>query len=260
LQIRQVKQISCGTKHIGLVANDGKCYTWGCGENGNDADSDLYALLLNRCAYPQLPGMLGHGHKQNVAAPLQVQAFAGQECVYISCGAYHTAVIADRRIQFVRIPATPQKLTASQSSPNLGNTGREAANPFSPAAVSYAGEGFLQRKSDRYSDMLLRPGSPLRAEEEQQVRDPVSPSQRAIDGGALGGDTLMCGSLYTFGLGKAGQLGQGDLCQSSAVPLLVSSLNESGMSVARVSCGMHHTVIVALAAYNPRIFSPVVYR
>ena len=219
---------------MGLVTNDGKCYTWGSGENG----------------------MLGHGHRQNVASPLQVNAFAGQECSMISCGAFHTAVIADRRIQFVRVPASPQMLN-SQSTPNLGE---RTEKPFSPAATSYAGENYLQRKSDRYSDMLLRPGSPsYRDEDEPQQRLAVSPSERAINGGAMGGDTLMCGSLYTFGLGKAGQLGQNDLCQSSAVPLLVSTLNDNGMSVACVSCGMHHTIIVALAAYNPRIFSPVVY-
>lgn len=203
-------------------------------------------------------GMLGHGHKQNVSSPQQVVAFAGQECAYISCGAYHTAVIADRRIQFVRVPGVPH-LSSSQSSPSLGVQPKEPM--FSAAAVSYAGEDYLQRRSDRYSDMLLRPGSPLRLQTEGPApRSPVSPSALAIEGGAMGGETLTCGSLYTFGLGKAGQLGQGDLCQSSAAPLLVASLNESGMSVARVSCGMHHTLIVALAAYNPRIFSPVIYR
>lgn len=231
-----MKQISCGATHIGLVTNDGKCFTWGNGENG----------------------MLGHGHKQNVASPQLVSAFSGQECTHISCGAYHTAVIADRRIQFVRVPGTPQAMRTSQSSPNLGGEGG-VSNTFSPAATSYAGENYLQRKSDRYSDMYLRPGSPMRSQEEDEPRALVSPSDRAIEGGAMGGDTLMCGSLYTFGLGKAGQLGQGDLCQSSATPLLVASLNENGMSVARVSCGMHHTLIVALAAYNPRVFSPVVY-
>ena len=34
----------------------------------------------------------------------------------------------------------------------------------------------------------------------------AGPSQAAIDGGASGGETLSCGSLYTFGLGKAGQV------------------------------------------------------
>jgi hypothetical protein len=35
---------------------------------------------------------------------------------------------------------------------------------------------------------------------------PSSPSQAALDGGAGGGETLECGTLYTFGLGKAGQV------------------------------------------------------
>jgi alpha-tubulin suppressor-like RCC1 family protein len=85
MQVRQVKQISCGTTHIGLVTNDGKCYTWGSGENG----------------------MLGHGHRQSINSPQCVAAFDGMVCVQISCSAYHTAVIAEKvsKIQYVRIPA-----------------------------------------------------------------------------------------------------------------------------------------------------------
>lgn len=199
--------------------------------------------------------MLGHGHKQSINTPTVVSAFAGQECVHISCSSYHTAVIADRRIQFVRVPMSPTKqpehaLPRSQSTSNTDS--------FSSVAASYAGESYLQRKSDRYSDAILHPESSSR-DGSAEARRPVTPSQKAIDGGANGGETLMCGSLYTFGLGKAGQLGQGDLCQSSTVPLLVATFNETGMSVCRVSCGIHHTLVVALAAYNPRVFSPVVY-
>lgn len=215
ITVNQVKQISCGATHTGLVTHDGKCYTWGSGDNG----------------------MLGHGHRHSISTPQRVAAFDGSVCLQISCGAYHTAVIAERlaKVQYVRVPgsqASPDsRLNASASSPSFDRSRRDEAGNGNGLAGIGAG------------------GRPMSA----------SPSQAAIDGGASGGETLSCGSLYTFGLGKAGQLGQGAVCQSSAVPLLLAYFNEQRLNVCKVSCGMHHTLVIALQAANTRLFSTCLY-
>lgn len=75
-------------------------------------------------------------------------------------------------------------------------------------------------------------------------------------------DWLKCGSLYMCGLGKAGQLGidfgstsSDKLCVTT--PTHVSSLDEQGLRVAKVSCGMHHSLILAIPAFAARTFSTV---
>jgi hypothetical protein len=124
--------------------------------------------------------MLGHGHRHNAATPQRVAAFDGSVCLQISCGAYHSAVIAEKlaKIQYVRVPG-PQ------------------ASPDSRMNSSASSPSFDRSRKNDVAANTEDGGRPMSA----------SPSQAAIDGGANGGETLSCGSLYTFGLGKAGQVG-----------------------------------------------------
>jgi alpha-tubulin suppressor-like RCC1 family protein len=54
------------------VTTSGKVYTWGNGENG----------------------MLGHGNKTSVSTPKMIESMSHLFATSISCGAFHTAVIA----------------------------------------------------------------------------------------------------------------------------------------------------------------------
>lgn len=71
LSIRDVRQISCGHSHCGLVTESGLVFTWGDGSNG----------------------MLGHGSRTAVAAPRVVASLSRLKALTISCGAYHTGII-----------------------------------------------------------------------------------------------------------------------------------------------------------------------
>jgi hypothetical protein len=72
---------------------------------------------------------------------------------------------------------------------------------------------------------------------------------------------LICGDLYTFGLPKAGQLGIPSTTtrQCIATPMKVSFFPENGYRVAKVSCGMHHTVILAVPVHALRVFMTHVF-
>lgn len=72
---------------------------------------------------------------------------------------------------------------------------------------------------------------------------------------------LICGDLYTFGLPKAGQLGipATTVKQCIASPTKVSFFPDNGYRVAKVSCGMHHTVILAVPVHALRVFMTHVF-
>jgi len=84
IPIKDVKSISCGQSHVGLITNDGKCYTWGAGDNG----------------------MLGHGTKTSVSSPKLITSLSSKISISISCGAYHTAIVAadNDDITYIRVP------------------------------------------------------------------------------------------------------------------------------------------------------------
>lgn len=183
LSIMDVKQISCGLTHCGLVTENGLVFTWGAGDQG----------------------MLGHGNRQTVMTPKSIITLTKLKALSISCGAYHTAVIA--------------------------------CDP-----------------SDQYTHVIHLPtseGNSSRNEEDERAAEEHS---------------FQCGHLYTFGMNKVGQLGHVSSISSPSgssgsskisnkdfvvTPKRVTYFDNVGegcveYTVAKVSCGMHHTLMLCL--------------
>jgi alpha-tubulin suppressor-like RCC1 family protein len=72
-------------------------------------------------------------------------------------------------------------------------------------------------------------------------------------------NTLICASLYTCGLGKAGQLGHGQSIAMMRTPQLVTWFQDNGYKIAQVSCGMHHTVTICVPIHAIRIFTTNIF-
>ena len=70
---------------------------------------------------------------------------------------------------------------------------------------------------------------------------------------------LACASLYTCGVGKAGQLGMGLSLAQSRSPRLVTWFGENGFKVARVSCGMHHMLAIGVPVHAMRMFTTTIF-
>jgi alpha-tubulin suppressor-like RCC1 family protein len=76
---------------------------------------------------------------------------------------------------------------------------------------------------------------------------------RAQDG------SLLCARLFMCGIGKTGQLGLGDKSDMIKSPREVKWFTDNGHRVAKVSCGMHHTAVIAVPVHAMRMFITTVF-
>ncbi|XP_048135117.1 PH, RCC1 and FYVE domains-containing protein 1 isoform X2 [Rhodamnia argentea] len=69
----QVLSVACGTWHTALATSSGRLYTFGDGTFG----------------------VLGHGDRESVAYPKEVQLLSGLKTIKVACGVWHTAAIVE---------------------------------------------------------------------------------------------------------------------------------------------------------------------
>lgn len=91
--------------------------------------------------------------------------------------------------------------------------------------------------------------SPIR-EGGEEDEDDVEKNEQILDDDEF----LVCGTLYMCGLGKVGQLGMGNIRSPLMVPKEVTFFNENGLKIAKVSAGLHHTLVLAVPVHAVRTF------
>ncbi|KAK9931145.1 hypothetical protein M0R45_018439 [Rubus argutus] len=69
----QVLSVACGTWHTALATSNGKLFTFGDGKFG----------------------VLGHGDRESVTYPREVQLLSGLKTIKVACGVWHTAAIVE---------------------------------------------------------------------------------------------------------------------------------------------------------------------
>ncbi|XP_044484470.1 PH, RCC1 and FYVE domains-containing protein 1-like isoform X2 [Mangifera indica] len=69
----QILSVACGTWHTALATSNGKLFTFGDGSFG----------------------VLGHGNRESVTYPKEVQSLSGLKTVKVACGVWHTAAIVE---------------------------------------------------------------------------------------------------------------------------------------------------------------------
>jgi len=145
-------------------------------------------------------GQLGHGNGESKAAPTLVEGLAGVAVKEVSCGETHNvALSADGSVYVWGLDVEGQL--------GLGPSGHRAA----PAQV----------------------GGPLAEQKATAVSCSIGPGGPGHSA-AITSD----GNLYTWGMGRDGQLGHGDT-EPRLEPILVSALADK--TVVAVSCGATHT-------------------
>lgn len=183
----QVLSVACGTWHTALAISSGKLFTFGDG----------------------MFGALGHGDRESVPYPREVESLSGLKAVAVSCGLWHTAAIIEV-------------------------TNQSGSSVSSRKLFSW-GDGDKYRLGHGNKDAYVYPTcvSPLIDYNMQQL--------------ACGHNMTIAlttsGHVFSMGSNAYGQLGNPQSDGKS--PCLVQD-RLVGEFVEQISCGAHHVVVLTL--------------
>uniref|UniRef100_A0A803LMQ5 Uncharacterized protein n=1 Tax=Chenopodium quinoa TaxID=63459 RepID=A0A803LMQ5_CHEQI len=237
----QVISIACGTWHSALTASNGKLFTFGDGSFG----------------------VLGHGDRESVSYPKEVQLLSGLKTVKVACGVWHTAAIVE-----VMSPSTSGSSISSRKlftwgdgdKFRLGQGNKDAylLPTCVSALIDYSfnqiacGHNFTVALTT--SGHVFTMGSPSHGQLGNPQADGKSPSlvQDKLIGEYV--EEISCGAhhvavltsrseVYTWGKGANGRLGHGDV-EDRKSPTMVEALRER--LVKSVACGSNLTAVICI--------------
>ncbi|CAJ1810137.1 unnamed protein product [Sphenostylis stenocarpa] len=235
----QVISIACGTWHSALATSNGKLFTFGDGTFG----------------------VLGHGNRQSVSYPKEVQLLSGLKTIKVSCGVWHTAAIVEVTFQSGSNVSSRKLFTWGDGDKyRLGHGNKETY--LQPTCVSTLIEyNFHQIACGHTMTVALTTSGHIFTmgnSENGQLGNPLVDGKVPI----LVQDKLVgefveeisCGShhvaaltsrseLYTWGKGANGRLGHGDI-EDRKSPTLVESLKDR--HVKNISCGSNFTSCICI--------------
>ncbi|TKY65720.1 E3 ubiquitin-protein ligase HERC1 [Spatholobus suberectus] len=235
----QVISIACGTWHSALATSNGKLFTFGDGTFG----------------------VLGHGNRESVSYPKEVQLLSGLKTIKVACGVWHTAAIVEVTFQSGSNVSSRKLFTWGDGDKyRLGHGNKETY--LQPTCVSALIEynfhhiacGHTMTVALTTSGHIFTMGNI----EYGQLGNPLADGKVPI----LVQDKLVgefveeisCGAhhvaaltsrseLYTWGRGANGRLGHGDI-EDRKSPTLVESLKDR--HVKNISCGSNFTSCICI--------------
>ncbi|KAJ1379787.1 Zinc finger, FYVE/PHD-type, partial [Sesbania bispinosa] len=239
LEGHQVISIACGTWHSALATSNGKLFTFGDGTFG----------------------VLGHGNRESVPYPKEVQLLSGLKTIKVACGVWHTAAIVEVIFQSGSNVSSRKLFTWGDGDKyRLGHGNKETY--LQPTCVSALIEyNFHQIACGHTMTVALTTSGhvfTVGGTENGQLGNPLSDGKIPI----LVQDKLVgefveeisCGAhhvsaltsrseLYTWGKGANGRLGHGDL-EDRKSPTLVEALKDR--HVKNISCGSNFTSCICI--------------
>ncbi|KAM5562382.1 PH, RCC1 and FYVE domains-containing protein 1 [Rosa sericea] len=236
----QVASVSCGPWHTALVTSTGKLFTFGDGTFG----------------------VLGHGDRENVSYPREVDSLTGLRTIAVACGVWHTAAVVEVIATQSSASISSGKLfTWGDGDKNrLGHGDKEARlKPTCvPALIDY---NFLKIACGHSltvglttSGHVFTMGSTVYG----QLGNPNSDGKLpCLVDDKLSGECIeeiACGAyhvavltsrneVYTWGKGANGRLGHGDV-EDRKTPTMVEGLKDR--HVKYIGCGSHYTAAICL--------------
>ncbi|KAL2325740.1 hypothetical protein Fmac_024798 [Flemingia macrophylla] len=235
----QVVSIACGTWHSALATSSGKLFTFGDGRFG----------------------VLGHGNRESVSYPKEVQLLSGHKTTKVACGVWHTAAIVEVTDSLGSTPSSRKLFTWGDGDKyRLGHINKETY--LQPTCVAALAEysfsqiacGYTMTVALTTSGHVFTMGSTTYG----QLGNPMSDGKVPI----LVRDKLVgefveeisCGAhhvavltsrseLYTWGRGSNGRLGHGDT-EDLKTPTLVEALRDR--HIKSISCGSTFTSCICL--------------
>ncbi|KAJ3703622.1 hypothetical protein LUZ61_007327 [Rhynchospora tenuis] len=233
-----IRYVSCGTWHTALVTSTGRLFTFGDGTFG----------------------VLGHGNRDSLFIPKEVESLSGLRTVAVACGVWHMAAAVQVSTSQLPEGGDSGKLFTwgDGDKYRLGHGDKDPR--LKPTCVPSLIEHNFVRVSCGHSvtvgltssGELFTMGSTVYG----QLGNPQSDGRYpCVVGDALIGESIKevtCGSyhlavltsrseVFTWGKGANGRLGHGDV-EDRKVPTLVEGLRDK--TIRTVACGASFTVAI----------------
>ncbi|XP_076900472.1 LOW QUALITY PROTEIN: PH, RCC1 and FYVE domains-containing protein 1-like [Bidens hawaiensis] len=236
----QVSSVTCGPWHTALITSTRQLFTFGDGTFG----------------------VLGHGDRENVLYPKEVESLSGLRTVAVACGVWHTAAVVDVIVTQPGSSVSSGKLfTWGDGDKNrLGHGDKEPRlKPTCvPTLIDYnfhkvaCGHSLIVGLTT--SGHVYTMGSTVYGQLGNPECDGKLPCP--VEGNLVNSpvEEIACGAyhvaaltskneVYTWGKGANGRLGHGDV-EDRKTPTLVESLNDRHVKC--IACGSNYTAAICV--------------
>ncbi|KAG6578904.1 PH, RCC1 and FYVE domains-containing protein 1, partial [Cucurbita argyrosperma subsp. sororia] len=236
----QVTSVTCGPWHTALVTSMGQLFTFGDGTFG----------------------ALGHGERENISYPKEVESLSGLRTIAVACGVWHTAAVVEVIVTQSSSSISSGKLfTWGDGDKNrLGHGDKEPRlKPTCvPALIDYdfhkVACGHSITVGLTTSGQVFSMGSTVYGQLGNPSADGKIPclvedklfgeSVEEVSSGAYHVAVLTSkNEVYTWGKGANGRLGHGDV-EDRKTPTLVEALKDR--HVKYIACGSNYTAAICL--------------
>lgn len=236
----QVASVTCGPWHTALVTSTGQLFTFGDGTFG----------------------VLGHGNRDSVSYPREVESLMGLKTIAVSCGVWHTAAVVEVIVgQSSACISSGKLFTWGDGDKNrLGHGDKEPRlKPTCvPALIDYNFHkiacGHSLTVGLTTSGHVFTMGSTVYGQLGNPHADGKLPC--LVEGSLMGEsvEEIACGAyhvavlttkneVYTWGKGANGRLGHGDI-EDRKTPTLVEALKDRHVKF--IACGSNFSAAICL--------------
>uniref|UniRef100_A0A0A9CB76 Uncharacterized protein n=1 Tax=Arundo donax TaxID=35708 RepID=A0A0A9CB76_ARUDO len=235
----QVLSVACGSWHSALITSSGKVFTFGDG----------------------VFGTLGHGNRESVAYPKEVETLSGFRTMKVACGLWHSAAIVETSSQ-AGVNVVSRKLyTWGDGDKNLLGHGNKDTRLVPTCVQSLIDYNFHQVACGHSMTIALATSGhvfTMGSSSNGQLGNPKSDGkQPCLVQDRLAGELveeISCGShhvavltsrseVYTWGMGASGRLGHGGI-EDKKKPTLVETLKDR--HVKSIACGSNFTTCICI--------------
>ncbi|KAK6115060.1 hypothetical protein DH2020_007329 [Rehmannia glutinosa] len=236
----QVAMVTCGPWHTALITSTGQLFTFGDGTFG----------------------VLGHGNRENVSYPREVDSLSGLRTIAVACGVWHTAAVVEVIVTQSSASVSSGKLfTWGDGDKNrLGQGDKEPRlKPTCvPALIDYnfhkVACGHSLTVGLTTSGRVFTMGSTVYGQLGNPQSDGKLPCLVEDKLAAESVEEISCGAyhvsvltskneVYTWGKGANGRLGHGDI-EDRKTPTLVEALKDRHVKF--IACGSNYTSAICL--------------
>ncbi|KQK11687.1 PH, RCC1 and FYVE domains-containing protein 1 [Brachypodium distachyon] len=237
LEGQQVAYVSCGTWHTALITSTGQLFTFGDGTFG----------------------VLGHGNRESIPCPREVESLSGLKTIAVACGVWHTAAVVEVIVTQSSSSISSGKLFTwgDGDKHRLGHGDKEPR--VKPTCVASLIDYDFHRIACGHSltvglttsGQVWGMGNTVYG----QLGNPRSDGKLPCLVEDIMGENVVqvaCGSyhvavltvkseVFTWGKGANGRLGHGDI-EDRKIPTLVEVLRDRG--VRHIACGANFTAAI----------------